>query len=82
MKHIALLLLCTVAVAFAAPSTEVKTQKLAPTKIQEPMLWEISGNGLKKPSWLFGTIHIGDPRITGGNTNKGISTSKLVKQAF
>jgi uncharacterized protein YbaP (TraB family) len=22
------------------------------------LLWEISGNGLKKPSYLFGTIHL------------------------
>ena len=22
------------------------------------LLWEISGNGLKKPSWLFGTMHV------------------------
>jgi uncharacterized protein YbaP (TraB family) len=27
-------------------------------------LWKVEGNGLTKPSWLFGTIHIGDPRIT------------------
>jgi uncharacterized protein YbaP (TraB family) len=24
------------------------------------LLWEISGNGLKKPSWLFGTMHVSD----------------------
>jgi hypothetical protein len=29
------------------------------TEINTPsLLWEISGNGLKKPSYLFGTIHI------------------------
>src|SRR5262245_45509876 len=22
------------------------------------LFWEISGNGLKKPSWLFGTMHV------------------------
>src|SRR6187402_2508110 len=24
------------------------------------LLWEISGNGLKKPSYLFGTMHVSD----------------------
>ncbi len=27
-------------------------------------LWKVEGRGLDKPSWLFGTIHIGDPRVT------------------
>jgi uncharacterized protein YbaP (TraB family) len=30
----------------------------------KPLLWEISGNGLSEPSYLFGTIHLGDPRLT------------------
>lgn len=27
-------------------------------KVENSLLWEISGNGLKKPSYLFGTIHM------------------------
>jgi len=27
-------------------------------------LWKVEGKDLTKPSWLFGTIHIGDPRVT------------------
>jgi uncharacterized protein YbaP (TraB family) len=27
------------------------------------LLWEISGNGLEKPSFLYGTMHLGDDRI-------------------
>ena len=27
------------------------------------LLWEISGNGLEKPSYLYGTMHLGDERI-------------------
>ena len=27
-------------------------------------LWKVEGKALTKPSWLFGTIHIGDPRVT------------------
>lgn len=30
----------------------------------KPLLWKISGNGLTQPSYLFGTIHLGDPRVT------------------
>ena len=30
----------------------------------KPMLWKIEGKGLKKPSYLFGTIHLADPRVT------------------
>lgn len=27
------------------------------------LLWKISGNGLKKPSYLFGTMHLADQRV-------------------
>src|SRR6478609_3292640 len=27
------------------------------------LLWEITGNGLKKPSYVFGTMHINDSRV-------------------
>jgi uncharacterized protein YbaP (TraB family) len=30
----------------------------------KPMLWKIEGKGLKKPSYLFGTIHLPDKRVT------------------
>lgn len=29
----------------------------------QSLLWEISGNGLKKPSYLYGTMHVTDPRV-------------------
>jgi uncharacterized protein len=32
--------------------------KLASSKNDNTLLWEISGNGLKKPSYLFGTFHM------------------------
>jgi uncharacterized protein YbaP (TraB family) len=46
---IALLLLVT----FSAFS-----QKKQPHKKYPSLLWEITGNGLKKPSYLFGTMHV------------------------
>ena len=33
------------------------------SQIKAQLLWEISGNGLKKPSYLYGTMHIGDERV-------------------
>lgn len=30
----------------------------------KPLLWKITGKGLTQPSYLFGTIHLGDPRVT------------------
>lgn len=49
MKHlgIGLLMAATSVVAAAQGKTEMKT-----------LLWQISGNGLEKPSYLFGTIHM------------------------
>lgn len=29
----------------------------------KPMLWKVEGKGLKKPSYLFGTIHVADERV-------------------
>lgn len=37
------------------------------TALKHPVktaLWKVEGKGLKKPSYLFGTIHLGDPRVT------------------
>lgn len=31
--------------------------------IENNLLWRISGNGLTKPSWLYGTIHLTDKRV-------------------
>ncbi len=45
--------------AQAAPSSDVKPQaSLAPTADDNSLLWEISGNYLKTPSYLYGTIHM------------------------
>lgn len=30
----------------------------------QPLLWKVEGNGLEKPSYLFGSMHVGDPRVT------------------
>lgn len=40
----------------------------------KPMLWKIEGNGLERPSYLFGTVHIADPRVA--------TLHPLARQAF
>ncbi|HFA50294.1 MAG TPA: TraB/GumN family protein [Bacteroidetes bacterium] len=40
-----------------AKKAEAETS-LAPTKNENSLLWEITGNGLQSPSWLYGTIHL------------------------
>lgn len=37
----------------------------SPDRVLAPMLWRVTGNGLKEPAYLFGTIHLSDERITG-----------------
>ena len=42
------------------------------------MLWKLSGNGLTRPSYIFGTIHLSDPRmfILGDSLLAAISSSE------
>ncbi len=50
------LLAAALAVAAAVlPATAAEE----PRHPREPMLWKVEGEGLEKPSWLFGTIHVG-----------------------
>ncbi len=52
MKRLTLLLLCAFSVLFIQAQT-VKKEKKYPS-----LLWEITGNGTKKPSYLIGTMHV------------------------
>jgi uncharacterized protein YbaP (TraB family) len=44
----------------AAPQHPAPTIPKSNLKKYPSLLWEISGNGLKKPSYLFGTMHVSD----------------------
>jgi uncharacterized protein YbaP (TraB family) len=52
MKRIILLLLIFLSYFFAEAQPKLKDRKYP------SLLWEISGNGLKKPSYLIGTMHV------------------------
>jgi len=53
-----LILICFIMTATGQISAQVKSDSLAHT-----LLWKISGNGLKEPSYLYGTMHTGDDRV-------------------
>ena len=54
MIRILLLLL-----SFSALCSNAQVKKQTVKKYPS-LLWEITGNGLKKPSYLFGTMHVSD----------------------
>lgn len=67
-RRIAVLLLLTIGISLSG-------------KAQSALLYEISGKGLKKPSYLFGTIHLicpGDFYLPDALRNKLKETSQLV----
>jgi uncharacterized protein YbaP (TraB family) len=49
-------ILILIAALFFATATFAQTKKSAPK--YPSLFWEITGNGLKKPSYLFGTMHV------------------------
>jgi len=36
---------------------------LQPNRAEAQLLWEITGKGMEKPSYLFGTMHVNDQRV-------------------
>jgi uncharacterized protein YbaP (TraB family) len=42
----------------AETKTEMANQKSGKERKYQGLLWEITGNGLKKPSYLYGTMHV------------------------
>ena len=53
---------------------------IAQTQLKPSLLWEVSGNGITKPSYLFGTFHLickEDFEITPTLKQKFNSTEKL-----
>ena len=47
----------------SVPGGDTSKVKLTYADDDKSIFWEISGNGLKKPSFLYGTIHIQDKRV-------------------
>jgi uncharacterized protein len=57
-----------------------KAPKLATSKDDNTLLWEITGKGLKQPSYMFGTFHImcKDDILISENLKQAIAFSKIV----
>lgn len=48
----------------AAKKIEIDVERLKDVKHPlQPMLWKVEGNGLEKPSYLFGSMHVSDKRV-------------------
>ena len=65
MKKLVLTILI-LAISVAALSQEppkVNATTYASGKKYPSLLWEISGNGMKKPSYLFGTMHVSNKLV-------------------
>ena len=66
--------------AFKPPKKDKETTQLPvldkPINSSNSLLWQISGNGLSKPSYLYGTIHVIDQE----NYFLGKNVKKKIKQ--
>jgi len=62
MKHLLMLLARTVVTAMAGwlPLTGAAVELEHPEK---PLLWKVEGSAMAEPSYLFGTIHLGDKSV-------------------
>ena len=62
MKKVSLSLLSVLLLVLTTACTQVPTVSNADTaqgtEVTKTLLWEITGNGLEQPSFIFGTIHI------------------------
>lgn len=54
MKNLFQSTIIAIAIVFSL-ATQAQTKS---PKLENSLLWEISGNGLEKPSYLYGTIHV------------------------
>ena len=66
--------------AFKPPKKDKETTQLPvldkPINSSNSLMWQISGNGLSKPSYLYGTIHVIDQE----NYFLGKNVKKKIKQ--
>lgn len=77
MKNLIKSIVTVIAVILGA-STQAQTKS---PKLENSLLWEVSGNGLSKPSYLYGTVHMicsGDYFLTEKTKKAFEASSKLV----
>ncbi|MBF4506108.1 TraB/GumN family protein [Flavobacterium sp. JLP] len=77
MKNLFKAAVVAIAIIFSG-ATQAQTTV---TKLENSLLWEVSGNGLSKPSYLYGTIHMicgGDYFLTEKTKKAFEASNKLV----
>jgi uncharacterized protein YbaP (TraB family) len=77
MKNVFKSVFTAIAIVFSL-STQAQTTT---PKLENSLLWEVSGNGLEKPSYLYGTIHMicgGDYFLTEKTKKAFEASNKLV----
>ncbi|OXA81822.1 hypothetical protein SAMN05444397_105337 [Flavobacterium aquidurense] len=77
MKNLFKSVVTVIAIIFSL-SNQAQTKS---PKLENSLLWEVSGNGLEKPSYLYGTIHVicGEDYFLSEKTKKAFEASgKLV----
>ncbi|WP_298518180.1 TraB/GumN family protein [uncultured Kordia sp.] len=57
-KKLSLLVLSVLALFMSCNSSKSVAKSTTTAKLENSLLWKISGNGLEKPSYLYGTIHL------------------------
>lgn len=59
------------------PATKPVSAKKIKDTLEKTLLWEISGNGLKQPSYLFGTMHL----LCAEDANLSVNLKKAIREA-
>ena len=57
-KKLSLLVLSVLTLFISCNSNKSTAKSTAAPKLEKSLLWKISGNGIEKPSYLYGTIHL------------------------
>ncbi|QHI38852.1 hypothetical protein IMCC3317_42520 [Kordia antarctica] len=57
-KKLSLLILCVLTLFISCNSNKSVANSSKSPKLEKSLLWKISGKGLQKPSYLYGTIHL------------------------
>lgn len=81
MKKLGFLLIAlTALVVFSCKSKSTFTDYSPEAKLDNALLWKIEGKGVKKPSYLFGTIHIipTEDYFLPAGTEEAINNSDIV----
>jgi uncharacterized protein YbaP (TraB family) len=73
-------LVCFIGFLVITCYNQILSQQINTNPLKNQLFWEISGNGLKKSSYIFGSYHSNDPRVF--NFSDSIITAFLRAEAI